>query len=194
MSSPPPLPGTPDSTSATAQPPAKRGWWARHWKWAVPLIVLVLGALLLASIAMFVLGIARVTKSSEPYRVGVMAAQRDPRVAAALGAPIKDGIMPSGSFNSSGGGSGNAELSVSLHGTRANGTLYIEAERHAGEWHYTTLQVLPDAGEAIPLLDALGQDADSDDDGEADGMAVEAPPVPAADVHSASPAEADATQ
>ncbi|MBO9880760.1 cytochrome c oxidase assembly factor Coa1 family protein [Xanthomonas sp. D-109] len=194
MSSPPPLPGTPDPTSATAQPPAKRGWWARHWKWAVPLIVLVLGALLLASIAVFVLGIARVTKSSEPYRVGVMAAQRDPRVAAALGAPIKDGIMPSGSFNSSGAGSGNAALSVSLHGTRANGTLYIEAERHAGEWHYTTLQVLPDAGEAIPLLDALGQDADSEDDEAADGMAVEAPPVPAADVHSATPAEADATQ
>ncbi|MCW0424500.1 MULTISPECIES: cytochrome c oxidase assembly factor Coa1 family protein [Xanthomonas] len=194
MSSPPPLPGTPGPTSATALPPAKRGWWARHWKWAVPLIVLVLGALLLASIAVFVLGIARVTKSSEPYRVGVMAAQHDPRVAAALGAPIKDGIMPSGSFNSSGGGSGNAELSVSLHGSRANGTLYIEAERHAGEWHYTTLQVLPDAGEAIPLLDALGQDAE-DEDEEADEMAVEAPPVPATDVDdSATPAEADATK
>ncbi|MCW0387987.1 hypothetical protein NB722_002526 [Xanthomonas sacchari] len=194
MSSPPPLPGTPGPTSTTAQPPAKRGWWARHWKWAVPLIVLVLGALLLASIAVFVLGIARVTKSSEPYRVGVMAAQHDPRVAAALGAPIKDGIMPSGSFNSSGGGSGNAELSVSLHGSRANGTLYIEAERHAGEWHYTTLQVLPDAGEAIPLLDALGQDAE-DEDEEADGMSVEAPPVPATDVDdSATPAEVDATK
>ncbi|AJC46747.1 cytochrome c oxidase assembly factor Coa1 family protein [Xanthomonas sacchari] len=192
MSSPPPLPGTPGPTSTTALPPVKRGWWARHWKWAVPLIVLVLGALLLASIAVFVLGIARVTKSSEPYRVGVMAAQHDPRVAAALGAPIKDGIMPSGSISTS-GGSGNADLSVSLHGTRANGTLYIEAERHAGEWRYTTLQVLPDAGEAIPLLDALGQDADSDDE-EADGMAVEAPPVPAADADSSTPAEADATK
>ncbi len=193
MSSPPPLPGTPGPTSTTALPPVKRGWWARHWKWAVPLIVLVLGALLLASIAVFVLGIARVTKSSEPYRVGVMAAQHDPRVAAALGAPIKDGIMPSGSISTS-GGSGNADLSVSLHGTRANGTLYIEAERHAGEWRYTTLQVLPDAGEAIPLLDALGQDADSDDE-EADGMAVEAPPVPATDVDdSATPAEVDATK
>ncbi|MBB5886050.1 hypothetical protein DYQ93_18425 [Xanthomonas sp. LMG 8992] len=192
MSSPPPLPGTPGPTTATAQRPAQRGWWARHWKWAVPLIVLVLGALLLASIAVFVLGLARVTKSSEPYRVGVMAAQHDPRVAAALGAPIKDGIMPSGNISTSGAGNGNAELSVSLHGSRANGTLYIEAERHAGEWHYTTLQVLPDAGEAIPLLDALGQDAD--DEEEADGMAVEAPPVPATDADNAMPAEADATK
>lgn len=188
MSSPPPPPGMPGPTASTAQPAAKRGWWARHWKWAVPLIVLVLGALLLASIAVFVLGIARLTKSSEPYRVGVMAAQHDPRVAAALGAPIKDGIMPSGNISTSGAGNGNAELSVSLHGSRANGTLYIEAERHAGEWHYTTLQVLPDAGEAIPLLDALGQDA-------ADEKAGEAPPVPATDVDdNAMPAEADATK
>ncbi|WP_254459979.1 cytochrome c oxidase assembly factor Coa1 family protein [Xanthomonas sacchari] len=193
MSSPPPLPGTPGPTSAMASPAAKRGWWARHWKWAVPLIALVLGALLLASIAVFVLGLARVTKASEPYRVGVMAAQHDPRVAAALGAPIKDGIMPSGSISTSGAGNGNASLSVSLHGSRANGTLYIEAERHAGEWHYTTLQVLPDAGEAIPLLDALGQDA-ADDDEEADGMVIDAPPMPAADADNAMPAEADATQ
>lgn len=164
MSIPPPLPGSPVPDTA-APPAARKGWWARHWKWAVPLVALLLGAMLLASIAVFVMGIARVTKSSEPYRVGLIAAQQDQRVIDALGAPVEDGIMPSGSISTS-NGSGSANFSVSLHGARGNGTLYIEAERHAGEWHYTTLQVLPDAGEAIPLLDSA--ESGLDDAGETD--------------------------
>ncbi|UYB52714.1 cytochrome c oxidase assembly factor 1 family protein [Xanthomonas sp. AM6] len=187
MSTPPPLPETP---AAPPQPqpqpqpqlPAKRGWWSRHWKWMVPLLALLLGAMLLASIAVFVVGIARVTKSSEPYQVGLKAAQHDPRVLEALGAPVEDGIMPSGSI-STGNGTGSANFSVSLHGARGNGTLYIEAERHAGEWHYTTLQVLPDAGEAIPLLDDASE---LDDSGETD---VESDPE--MDAASDAPADAD---
>ncbi|MDL5364291.1 cytochrome c oxidase assembly factor 1 family protein [Xanthomonas sp. NCPPB 2654] len=200
MSTPPPLPETssappPPPSQPQPQPqqlPAKRGWWARHWKWAVPLLALLLGAMLLGSIAMFVAGIASVTKSSEPYQVGLKAAQHDPRVIEALGAPVEDGIMPSGSISTS-NGTGSANFSVSLHGARGNGTLYIEAERHAGEWHYTTLQVLPDAGEAIPLLD----ESDMDEPGE---TGVESDPeMDAADETQAEadpvvPAEADSTQ
>jgi Cytochrome oxidase complex assembly protein 1 len=189
MSTPPALPGSPSPATAAVPPAAARkGWWARHWKWAVPLLALLLGALLLASIAVFVLGIARVTKSSEPYRVGLMAAKLDQRVVDALGAPVEDGIMPSGSISTS-NGSGNANLSVSLQGARGNGTLYIEAERHAGQWHYTTLQVLPDAGEAIPLLDSA--ESGMDDAGETD--AESDPGVDAANETQteADPAEAD---
>jgi len=193
MSTPPPLPGSPLPDTAAAPPPAvRKGWWARHWKWAVPLLALLLGALLLASIAVFVVGIARITKSSEPYRIGLAGAKVDPRVVAALGEPIEDGIMPSGSISTS-NGSGSANLHVSLHGSRGNGTLYIEAERHAGEWHYTTLQVLPDAGEAISLLEdaapdaeEVGEtDAESDPDAEAEMQA---------DTDPAAPAEAESTR
>lgn len=193
MSTPPPLPET---SSAPPQPqpqlPAKRGWWARHWKWAVPLLVLLLGAMLLASIAVFVAGIASVTKSSEPYQVGLKAAQHDPRVIEALGAPVEDGIMPSGSISTS-NGTGSANFSVSLHGASGNGTLYIEAERHAGEWHYTTLQVLPDAGEAIPLLDESDTDASGETDVESDPDMDAADEAPA-EADPAVPAEADSTQ
>lgn len=194
MSTPPPFPETP-ATAPPAPPvppppPAKRGWWARHWKWAVPLLALLLGALLLASIAVFVVGIASVTKSSEPYRVGLTGAKVDARVIAALGAPIEDGIMPSGSISTS-NGSGSAKLNVSLHGSRGNGTLYIEAERHAGEWHYTTLKVVPDVGEAISLLH---DDANTDEIGETD--AESDPEMDASDdiQTDAAPAEADSTQ
>ncbi|MFY0449291.1 cytochrome c oxidase assembly factor Coa1 family protein [Xanthomonas codiaei] len=112
---------------------------------------MLLIVILAASLAAFVVGIARATKSAEPYRVGLSAAQQDARVIAALGAPIEDGVIPSGSVSIN-GGSGNANFSVSLHGARGNGTLYIEADRHAGRWHYTTLQVVPDASAAIALL------------------------------------------
>ncbi|MCC4597769.1 cytochrome c oxidase assembly factor 1 family protein [Xanthomonas campestris pv. phormiicola] len=192
MSTPPPLPGSPASDPAAAAPPAaaRSGWWARHWKWAVPLLALLLGAVLLASIAVFVFGIASVTKASEPYRIGLAGAKVNPRVVAALGEPIEDGIMPSGSIATS-NGTGSANLTVSLHGSRGNGTLYIEAERHAGEWHYTTLQVLPDAGEAISLLepgvDAAGEtDAESDSGMDADAAQTDADP--------AAPVEADSAQ
>jgi Fungal protein of unknown function (DUF1783). len=192
MSTPPPFPETP-ATAPPAPPapaPAKRGWWSRHWKWAVPLLALLLGALLLASIAVFVIGIASVTKSSEPYRIGLVGAKVDPRVVAALGEPIEDGIMPSGSISTS-NGSGSAQLNVSLHGSRGNGTLYIEAERHAGEWHYTTLKVVPDVGEAISLLH---DDADTEEIGETD--AESDPEMDATDdvQTDADPAAADSTQ
>jgi hypothetical protein len=192
MSTPPPFPETP-ATAPPAPPapaPAKRGWWSRHWKWAVPLLALLLGALLLASIAVFVVGIASVTKSSEPYRIGLVGAKVDPRVVAALGEPIEDGIMPSGSISTS-NGSGSAQLNVSLHGSRGNGTLYIEAERHAGEWHYTTLKVVPDVGEAISLLH---DDADTEEIGETD--AESDPEMDATDdvQTDADPAAADSTQ
>lgn len=168
MSVPPPLDPLPPA-APPAPAPVARGWWSRHWKWAVPLIALLLGLLLLASIAVFFFGIASMTKSSEPYRHGVATAQHDARVRAALGDPVKDGFMPSGSINTT-NGSGQAEFSVSLSGPRGTGTLYIEAERHAGQWHYSTLQVAPDDGsEAIVLLeeqaDAGGEwetDAESD--------------------------------
>jgi len=197
MSTPPPFPGSPSpDTAAAATPPlaARRGWWARHWKWAVPLVVLLLGAMLLASIAVFVLGIARVTKSSEPYRVGLLAAQHDQRVIDALGAPVKDGIMPSGSISTS-NGTGSANFSVSLHGARGNGTLYIEAERHAGEWQYTTLQVLPDAGEAIPLLEDVAPDEEDvgETDAESDSDADTASDVQA-EADPSAPVEVDSTQ
>ena len=149
MSMPPSLPH-----SATPSPPARRGWWSRHWKWAVPLLALLLIVVLAVSIGALVAGIERVMKSTEPYRVGVLTAQHDPRVATVLGAPIKDGFLPSGNIATSGGG-GHATLSVSLHGARGNGTLYIEAERHAGQWHYTSVQVVPDVGDTIALLEAV---------------------------------------
>ena len=132
--------------------PTQPGWWQRNWKWCVP----VLGALLLAMFAAFVFGIVALVfgaiKSSDPYRHGVTQAQSDPAVIAALGEPIRAGWFVQGNISTS-GASGEADLAIPLDGPRSDGTLYVVAEKRAGEWRYETLAVNVDGGERIVLVD-----------------------------------------
>jgi hypothetical protein len=130
--------------------PAPPGWWQRNWKWCVP----VLAALLLALFAAFVFGIVALVfgaiKSSSPYQHAVTRAQTDPAVIAALGEPIRSGWFVQGNISVD-GASGSADLAIPLDGSRADGTLYVVAEKHAGEWRYETLAVNVDGGERIVL-------------------------------------------
>ena len=132
--------------------PAAPGWWQRNWKWCVP----VLAALLLALFAAFVFGIVALIfgaiKSSGPYQHAVTRAQSDPAVIAALGEPIRSGWFVQGNISVD-GASGIADLAIPLDGSRADGTLYVVAEKHAGEWRYDTLAVNVDGGERIVLAD-----------------------------------------
>lgn len=135
---------------ATTPPPST--WWSRNWKWCVP----VLAALLLALFAAFVFGILMLVfgamKSSEPYRHAMTQAQTDPAVTAALGVPIQAGWLVQGNFSSN-GPDGEANLSIPLDGPKGDGTLFVVAKKHAGEWRYETLAVNVDGGERIVLED-----------------------------------------
>ncbi|HEV7269151.1 cytochrome c oxidase assembly factor Coa1 family protein [Pseudoxanthomonas sp.] len=130
--------------------PAHPNWWQRNWKWCVP----VLGALLLALFAAFVFGIVALVfgaiKSSAPYQQALTRAQSDPAVIAALGEPIRAGFFVQGNISTS-GASGEADLAIPLDGARADGTLYVVAEKRAGEWRYETLAVNVDGGERVVL-------------------------------------------
>ncbi len=130
--------------------PARPNWWQRNWKWFVP----VLAALLLALFAAFVFGIMALIfgalRSSDPYRQAVERAKADPAVVAALGEPIATGWFVQGNISVN-GGSGDADLSIPLDGARADGTLYVVAEKHAGEWRYKMLAVKVEGGERIVL-------------------------------------------
>lgn len=132
--------------------PAQPGWWQRNWKWCVP----VLGALLLAMFVALALGgvalLLGAIKSSGVYQQALMRAQSDPAVIAALGEPIRAGWFVQGNISTS-GSSGEADLAIPLDGPRADGTLYVVAEKRAGEWRYKTLAVNVDGGERIVLVD-----------------------------------------
>lgn len=90
-------------------------------------------------------------KQSGAYTGGMELATSDERVQDALGEPIKDAWMVSGSVNTS-GGSGEAELSIPLKGSKSSGTLYLEADKSAGVWGFDVAQVKVD-GKTIDLLE-----------------------------------------
>lgn len=133
--------------------PAHATWLSRNWKWCVP----VVAALLLALFAAFIFGILALVfgamKSSGPYQHAMATAQADPAVGAALGTPIQAGWLVQGNFSSN-GGDGEANLAIPLDGPKADGTLFVVAKKHAGEWRYETLAVNVDGGERIVLVDS----------------------------------------
>jgi hypothetical protein len=60
--------------------------------------------------------------------------------------------MLSGNININ-GPSGNANLAIPLSGPKASATLYVVAEKRAGKWEYSTMEVAPEGqGERIDLL------------------------------------------
>jgi len=58
----------------------------------------------------------------------------------ALGTPIKDGFFFTGNI-SEGNGSGNANLSIPIHGPKGSATIYVAATRNSGQWHFNRMIV-----------------------------------------------------
>lgn len=140
-------------------PTAPPGWWQRNWKWCVPMLATLALALLAAFVAAVLALVFGAMRASEPYRHALALAQDDPAVVAALGEPIRAGWFVQGHFSSS-GPRGSAELAIPLEGAKADGTLYVVAEKSAGAWRYGTVAVNVDGGERIVLEadDALPAD------------------------------------
>ena len=145
---PPPLP---------SDPVPRAGWWRRHWKWAVPVIVAVLLGVFLGAVVLLIGGIGKVIRSSDVYTVALQQARAHPDVIAALGTPIEDGFLPSGSVSTS-GSSGQADLTATLTGPNGSARLYIVAERARGRWDYEILEVAVDDGTGIDLRDTVERD------------------------------------
>ncbi|MGN6314501.1 MAG: cytochrome c oxidase assembly factor Coa1 family protein [Rhodanobacteraceae bacterium] len=134
----------------------RRNWWDRNWKWFVP----VLCVLSIALLATLILGICALAfgliRSSEPYQQALQRAQSSPLVAAALGPPIKPGLLMTGNI-STGGGDGKAQLAIPLEGSRHDATLYVRGEETAGVWHYSIMAVAVENGkQRIDLLNTMG--------------------------------------
>ena len=141
----------PSSLGQSAPSPT---WFARNWKWLLPVGIL-LSLLLFAS---FVGGIFLVVESSfqhsDSYVQALARVRADPLVVQKIGQPINAGWLVSGSINVS-GNSGDADFSIPITGPKGKGTLYVVAKKTAGSWEFRTLQVeVPGATERIDLLRA----------------------------------------
>jgi hypothetical protein len=126
------------------QPPPRPSWWSRNWKWFVPvggcggcLFFILIGVVFFSSILFAVFG---ALKSSDVYKTALGRAKANPQVVAALGTPIEDGMLVSGNTNTN-GASGHADLSIPISGPKGKGTIYAVAEKSAGQWSYSRLEV-----------------------------------------------------
>ncbi len=107
-----------------------------HFKRVQRTWALVGVGVLVASI-LFVVGIfffvTATLKSSEAYQLGVQALNDNTEAMTLLGPPVETGTAM-GNINSSTGGSGDAELSFSVTGSKAHGKIYLKAHKDMGTW------------------------------------------------------------
>ncbi len=97
-------------------------------------------ALITAFVLCIVVFVFSVIKSSDVYKTAFNRAKENSEVVAALGTPIKEGFLVSGNTHAD-GASGEANLSIPISGPKGSGTIYAIAEKKAGRWIYTTLEV-----------------------------------------------------
>ena len=91
-----------------------------------------------------------VLKSSDAYQTALTRAKNDPRVVAALGSPIKDGLVPSGKTNVN-GPTGDADIGIPISGPKGKATIYAVGTKSNGKWEFSKLAVQVDGGEMIDL-------------------------------------------
>jgi hypothetical protein len=100
----------------------------RKWAlWGVVVVVAVIG-----TIAALFFSITSALKDSEAFQLGMGKLQGNAEAMSALGAPISTGF-PMGSLKIS-DSRGKADLSFSVEGSKAKGTLYLDASRDLGVW------------------------------------------------------------
>lgn len=130
----------------------RKNWWARNWKWFVPVGCLSSLVLLFGFVALIMFFVFGMMKSSDAYQQALSKAKANPDVIRALGTPIHEGFFTSGSINVN-GASGNADLAIPISGAKGKGTIYVEAHKSAGEWSFSQLAVKVDqTNERIDLL------------------------------------------
>ena len=130
----------------------KKNWWGRNWKWLVPTGCLSSLLILAAFVAVILTIVSVAMKSSDVYQQAMQRARANPAVVEALGTPITDGFLASGSVNTS-GSSGNANLSIPISGSKGSATIVLQARKSGGEWSYSTLRVeIGATGRRIDLM------------------------------------------
>jgi hypothetical protein len=125
------------------------GWFARNWKWVVPLGCCGMIAAFVVFIIAIIALVFGAIRSSDACQEAVRRAENHPALVAQLGTPIKVGWFVTGSINVS-GSSGDANLQVPISGPKNSATLSVVATLSGGKWNFTRLQAEV-AGQGPPI-------------------------------------------
>jgi hypothetical protein len=129
MDSPPPI----LEAAALPRPLRRRPWF-------VPVVV-VGGILLFCGLMALMFSVfVGALKSSDAYAGALARTRSAPAVIAALGTPIEAGYFVTGTIHVS-GPTGLAELAIPISGPQGRATIYVEAAKRLGEWHFDHLIV-----------------------------------------------------
>ncbi len=144
--------------SSQGTPPKKKNWFERNWMWFVPVAAVTVIGLFVGFALLIVYLVFGFIKGSDVYQEALNRAQNNPAVVERLGTPIEPGYFFSGNINVS-GASGNADLSIPIHGPKGKAKIYLHATRTAGLWNYSLLVVeFIDTGERLDLLEGSAKD------------------------------------
>jgi len=136
----------PPQAAGQQPPPQKSG--CLKWLAIGCSVIFVIG---IACVAVLVFVVFGAIKATDAYKNAVDRAISDPRVIAALGSPVEPGWWVKGSVNVDNDG-GHANISFPISGPKGKAMVEAVATRNVDKWVYTKLQVHPDGGPPIDLL------------------------------------------
>ncbi len=130
-----------------------RGWWQRNWKWFVPVATLAGLAAVVGAVVLFVGAIFGFLRSSDVCQAALARVRADSKVSRELGTPIAEGFFVTGNINVR-GSAGDADLAIPIRGPKGGATIYAQATKAMGRWHFKHLVVEFDASrERIDLVE-----------------------------------------
>ena len=142
MQKPTPIPG---------YRPASAGWWRRHWRWAIPLSVLLLLGVGGGIIIWSVLRWSEAVRESPPMQEALRRAGCSIEVAQVLGEPLRADAMPLGSMQTAYDGRRDVALTVALDGPQGQGRLFVTGIRRDDVWDYPVMYVLGEDKQTFDL-------------------------------------------
>jgi hypothetical protein len=123
-------------------------WRSRRWesiehfkavqrRWAQAGFALLGAAILFCFALVFVINL--IMKQSDVYKLSYEEVTHNPAATGVLGTPVDTGMVTGGI--SATGPAGSADISYSVKGPRAKGTLYTQATKTMGRWHIDAMEL-----------------------------------------------------
>lgn len=134
---------------------SKRNLLLRHWKWFIPLLIIVFTIFFISPIGNTVSDIAKVYSDSSIYEVALDKANKNEQVIDALGIlePISKFAIVEGQVVYS-NNNDSVNITVRIKGSKNKGKFDIDAFKFNGSWEYQTLKIrIKDPKETIVILE-----------------------------------------
>jgi hypothetical protein len=132
----------------------QQSWFKRNWKWFVPTVGCgTLIILFIFGVVGLVFGVTNFISNSTPAEYAIERASQNQVVVEALGTPIEQTGMVSGSL-SFGDDTGDADLKIPIEGPKGKGRIYVVGTKTGDDWTYSELYVwIEGSSDTVDLLE-----------------------------------------